>query len=565
MSFRHQPNGTAVAIDPGLCQRCGACTGVCPTSSLERSFDTDEFILDALSNALSDHLGEPVILTCGVTVDRIAMPPGTIAITLRSLLVVNETHVLHALRAGAGGVVLVGCRECHHDAPDLFFSPIELVRAVTLDDGCVGYIEDDGSTDASDRLDAYLAIRRGRFVMPPVGGSSHGTRRERFRHLLGSDLPGPTAEPVGTDRFASVLVDDVSCTMCGACSRACPTGAIAYGAKDGTLSFDHLDCVNCGLCVPACPEGAVNLVPGLSPKAASHARRPIIVDDVERCAKCGDPFIPARLAAHARSVIGKLDRPAPLSVSQVGLCDACKTIDWEPGSPPGVHSGTAVSLVSRRQFMKSVAAGAAGAAMVPLIVGPARAQTATIEKKRLGMVIDLGRCIGCHACTNICKAENNVPLGKFRDWVEEHILGDYPNARPVFLPKLCNHCDDPGCLRACPTGAIRKRPDGIVDLDPDICIACQACMQGCPYGSTFFNHQRGTADKCNLCVHRIDQGLDPACVDICPSQCRIVGDFDDPNSPVSQYLVGRNSTVLREDLGLGPNILYIGLPGELNR
>jgi tetrathionate reductase subunit B len=160
---------------------------------------------------------------------------------------------------------------------------------------------------------------------------------------------------------------------------------------------------------------------------------------------------------------------------------------------------------------------------------------------------------------------NDVPLGVFRDWVEEHQLGQYPHARPYFLPKLCNHCDDPGCLRACPTGAIHMRPDGIVDLNHDICIGCRACNQACPYGATFMDPVRGTADKCNFCAHRVDQGLRPACVDICPSQCRIFGDLNDADSPVSRYLRDKPTQVLRQDLGLGPNVRYVALPGELNR
>jgi tetrathionate reductase subunit B len=225
--------------------------------------------------------------------------------------------------------------------------------------------------------------------------------------------------------------------------------------------------------------------------------------------------------------------------------------------------------MSRRDFIGGLSVTFGG--LASLATGkaegaqPAREAFPERGTKRLGMVIDLERCIGCHACTVACKAENNVPLGVFRDWVEEHVLGEYPHAVPHFLPKLCNQCTDPGCLRACPTGALFMRPDGIVDMNHDICIGCRACNQACPYGVPFMDPVRGTADKCNFCSHRVDEGLNPACVDICPSSCRIFGDLNDPESAPSRALQGKPHQVLRQELGLGPNVRYLGLPAELDR
>jgi tetrathionate reductase subunit B len=196
------------------------------------------------------------------------------------------------------------------------------------------------------------------------------------------------------------------------------------------------------------------------------------------------------------------------------------------GTPDG-------SSQDRRGFLRAAGASLAGsiAGLFGSTESALAAPPAEGSPKRLGMVIDLERCIGCHACTAACKAENHVPLGVFRDWVEEHVLGEYPHATPYFLPKLCNQCTDPGCLRACPTGAIFMRSDGIVDINHDICIGCRACNQACPYGATFMDPVRGTADKCNFCAHRVDQELRPACVDVCPTQCRIFGDLNDEDRP----------------------------------
>ncbi|MDZ7679556.1 MAG: 4Fe-4S dicluster domain-containing protein [Acidimicrobiales bacterium] len=285
------------------------------------------------------------------------------------------------------------------------------------------------------------------------------------------------------------------------------------------------------------------------------------------CAGCGEPHLPARLLAHAKQVVRDSGRPPTRSSRQLDLCPSCRVVADEGlrvTDDDGRPTPVGLPQLDRRSFLVGSAATVGGVlGMIATGAEPAAAQAAPVEPAgRLGMVIDIGRCIGCHACTAACKAENHVPLGVYRDWVEEYVQGTYPDARPVFVPKLCNHCTDPGCMRACPTGAIFRRSDGIVDLDHSMCIGCRACNQACPYGATFVDPVRHTADKCNLCAHRVDEGLRPACVDVCPSQCRVFGDLDDPNSAPSQLIASQPTDVLRPELGLGPNVHYVGLPSD---
>jgi Fe-S-cluster-containing dehydrogenase component/formate-dependent nitrite reductase membrane component NrfD len=177
---------------------------------------------------------------------------------------------------------------------------------------------------------------------------------------------------------------------------------------------------------------------------------------------------------------------------------------------------------------------------------------------RLGFVIDQRACIGCHACTVACKEENGVPLGVFRTWVKYVDKGTFPDTRRHFLVERCNHCDNAPCIAICPTRALFRRPDGIVDIDPDRCIGCKSCMQACPYDAIYIDPETHTAAKCNFCAHRVEVGLQPACVNVCPEQAIITGDLDDPESRISR-LVARNAVqVRRPDQGTQPKLFYLG-------
>ena len=119
-------------------------------------------------------------------------------------------------------------------------------------------------------------------------------------------------------------------------------------------------------------------------------------------------------------------------------------------------------------------------------------------------VIDHTRCIGCHACTTACKSENLVPLSVTRTYVKHVDVGVFPQARRAHQVTRCNQCAHAPCVTACPTAAMFKRADGIVDFDKSICIGCKACMAACPYDAIFINPEDHSAEKCNFCAHRID-------------------------------------------------------------
>jgi len=175
-----------------------------------------------------------------------------------------------------------------------------------------------------------------------------------------------------------------------------------------------------------------------------------------------------------------------------------------------------------------------------------------------GFAIDLRKCIGCHACTIACKAEHDIPVGVNRCWVKTVEKGSFPETRRFFFPVLCNQCTDAPCVRICPTRALFKRRDGIVDLLGDNCIGCRSCMEACPYDQLFIDPNTHTAEKCNFCANRVENRLLPACVIVCPTECRIFGDLDDPSSEVSRIVQHEAFMVRKPEKGTGPKIFYLG-------
>ncbi|MBI1349692.1 MAG: 4Fe-4S dicluster domain-containing protein [Actinomycetales bacterium] len=177
---------------------------------------------------------------------------------------------------------------------------------------------------------------------------------------------------------------------------------------------------------------------------------------------------------------------------------------------------------------------------------------------RYGFAIDQRTCIGCHACTVACKVEHNVPVGKFRTWVKYVEKGEYPTTTREMGVMRCNHCTDAPCVKACPTQALFIRDDGIVDFDNERCIGCKTCMQACPYDAIYIDDDTHTAAKCNFCAHRIDNGLEPACVQVCPTQSIWMGDIDDPTSGISKFLSITPVNVRTPEQGTRPNVYYVG-------
>lgn len=173
-------------------------------------------------------------------------------------------------------------------------------------------------------------------------------------------------------------------------------------------------------------------------------------------------------------------------------------------------------------------------------------------------VLDQDRCIGCHACTTACKSENEVPLGVTRTYVKAVEVGTFPQVRRDFQVTRCNQCSDAPCVAACPTAAMFTRPDGIVDFNKASCIGCKACIAACPYDAIFINPEDHSAEKCNFCAQRIDVGLEPACVVVCPAEAILVGDLNDPTSKVARIINREAVQVRRPEKETRPGVFYKG-------
>jgi molybdopterin-containing oxidoreductase family iron-sulfur binding subunit len=205
--------------------------------------------------------------------------------------------------------------------------------------------------------------------------------------------------------------------------------------------------------------------------------------------------------------------------------------------------------------------------------------------KRLGMVVDLTRCVGCWTCAIACKAENNVGEGMF--WLRiltiggsEQIdvpAGTFPAVAMAYQPTGCFHCNNAPCVKACPVGATYRRDDGIVMVDYDRCIGCRYCMIACPYNNRVFNWRapvqdppaetvavgtqparpKGVVEKCTFCYHRVDQGLDPRCVVACPTGARFFGDLADADSEVATMIRTKPTYRVFEEKGTEPSVYFV--------
>lgn len=173
------------------------------------------------------------------------------------------------------------------------------------------------------------------------------------------------------------------------------------------------------------------------------------------------------------------------------------------------------------------------------------------------MVIDTRLCVGCMDCVVACKTENQTPEGYNRDWITEELRGQFPTLSLEIRSERCNHCEDAPCVSCCPTGAshVHER-GGVVLVTPEKCIGCKACIASCPYDARY-THPDGYVDKCTFCIHRVEQGLLPACVSVCPTHCMHFGDLEDPHSEVSRLLASRKYHTLLPEAGTKPHLYYL--------
>lgn len=252
---------------------------------------------------------------------------------------------------------------------------------------------------------------------------------------------------------------------------------------------------------------------------------------------------------------------------------------------------------NRRKFFKTSAAIVGGSLFYSLVRPfEANAESKVDEKvvkginpdlPLWGMGVDIDKCIGCGKCAEACKIENKVPKEPFffRTWVEQYTVkndGDVKIESPngaiggieqsipnedIFksfnVPKLCNHCTKAPCVQACPVGATYISPEGVVLVDETYCIGCRYCIQACPYGARYINPVKKVVDKCTFCYHRISEGLQPACVEVCPTEARIFGDLRDKKSKLVKFMQKNQTQVLKPHLNTHSRVFYNGLSSEV--
>lgn len=235
--------------------------------------------------------------------------------------------------------------------------------------------------------------------------------------------------------------------------------------------------------------------------------------------------------------------------------------------------------LSRRQFIGIGSAAVAAAAAAPglRLIDLANARSpeeAASRLQRWGVLVDISKCRDCDVCVTACRTENGW-YGHDRpasdpQWIRKVTIKDNQTGYVESLPVPCQHCAEPPCVDVCPTGASFKRADGIVLVDKHICIGCRYCMMACPYKARSFIHEdthdqkpyaprgKGTVESCTLCVHRVDRGEKPACVEAC-GEAMTFGDLNDPASDIQRRLKAGPSSALRADLALNPGVRYQGL------
>lgn len=257
---------------------------------------------------------------------------------------------------------------------------------------------------------------------------------------------------------------------------------------------------------------------------------------------------------------------------------------------PPVHDPTGTSTIRNIPEAKSIPKDGSSDPLIRMQEELHQAMAKPVEKRKWMMVIDTRKCVGCHACTVACIAENKLPPGVVYRPVVQEEFGKFPNVQLRFFPRPCMQCEQPPCVPVCPVNATWKRPDGIVAIDYESCIGCRYCVTACPYGArtSDFGHNYtedtpqkqpyeelpnheyakswsrkdhgspvGNARKCQFCLHRLEEGLLPQCVTTCIGRANYFGDANDPNSLVVKKAREANQIKLLEEKGTKPNVIYL--------
>lgn len=231
-------------------------------------------------------------------------------------------------------------------------------------------------------------------------------------------------------------------------------------------------------------------------------------------------------------------------------------------------------MITRRHLLL-----ASGAVLIAAPVQARKPGEPASAAQRWGLLIDTAKCAPeCNVCVESCKAEMGLsghdrPLTDAQ-YIRKVNVRDPATGNAHSVPVMCQHCAKPACVDVCPTGASMKRADGVVLVDRHICIGCRYCMMACPYKARSFAHEeqtgqqphlprgKGTVEGCTLCVHRIDEGRQPACVEGCAARAKgamLFGDLNDPDSEIARRVAREATTRIRADLGLEPGIRYQGI------
>ena len=252
---------------------------------------------------------------------------------------------------------------------------------------------------------------------------------------------------------------------------------------------------------------------------------------------------------------------------------------------------TGLDLAHGGVALRETGEAAASAEVEPAAVSPIEALSdasrrygeigPTSAEPRWGMAVDTERCIGCWSCAVICKSENDIPLGMWwnriltnGEEIDTPRVGEFGGLEMDWVPLACQHCDDPPCMKVCPTSATYVGEGGLVEVNQDDCIGCRYCMAACPYGVRVFNWGEpdhalpfdhgmveprpiGSVEKCTMCVHRLQEGQVPSCVWSCPAQARIFGDLNDPEGELVRTIEARGGHRLLEDKGTEPKVHYL--------